>query len=160
MVKTWYGQTCCFFRAKEWPTRWDFYTSVVDCRFPDLVFLLVHKSTEKASGLSISGFDHVTRLVITYQYDCSNSYLSVKVAVYTYSISTNHEKLNVSSGGHYELHPLNRSEEVCWWLGVLWWIMLPLLHWCDELDWEQRCLCDYGRTPGYHYQSTRNGMTY
>ena len=86
---------------------------MVDWRFLDLVFfLLVHKSTEKATGLSISGFDHVTRGLLTAILIVIAIFVSVKVAVYTYSISTNHEKLNVSSGGHYELYPLKRSK-VC-----------------------------------------------
>ena len=85
---------------------------MVDCRFPDLVFLLVHKSTEKATGLSISGFDHVTRGLLISMTVVIAVFVSVKAAVYTYIMSTNHEKLNVSSGGHYELYPLKRSK-VC-----------------------------------------------
>ena len=73
----------------------------------------MHKSTEKATGLSISGFDHVTSGLLISMTVVIAVFVSVKVAVYTYSMSTNHEKLNVSSGGHYELYPLNRSEEVC-----------------------------------------------
>ena len=56
---------------------------MVDCRFLDLVFLLVHKSTEKATGLSISGFDHVTRGLLISMTVLIDVFVSVKVAVYT-----------------------------------------------------------------------------
>ena len=73
----------------------------------------MHKSTEKETGLSISGFDHVTRGLLISMTVVIAVFVSVKVAVYTYSMSTNHEKLNVSSGGHYELYSFKRREEVC-----------------------------------------------
>ena len=56
-------------------------TSVVNWRFLDLVFLLVHKSTEKATGLSIPGFDHVTRGLLISMTVVIAVFVSVKVAV-------------------------------------------------------------------------------
>ena len=92
-------------KAEDWATRWDFHTSVVDWRFLDLVFLLVHKSTESNRSVHIRFLWCNKRT--TYQYDCSNSCLC----------------FSQSSGIH--IHYVNKSWETkCqfWW--SLWIISL------------------------------------